>query len=170
MTKVVVLRNMLGNREQGWALFNGKEVVEMTSKDIRQAIEAGEDIKGLVIEGDELVADENGFYVTNIMEHRQVNSYKPMIANEHVISNVFYIILKRNGNRYDAISTRWERVTFSEDKVKTYLELGIISAGAKLVNDKVVLAGDKAEFTKPEKIAEKADLAKPNKVVEVNKK
>ena len=104
-TKYVILRNMLGNREQGWSLFNGKEVVEMTSKEIKAAIESGDEIKGLIIEGDNLVADEKGFYVTNIMEHRQVNSYSPMNLDGGNFSNTFYIITDRVNGKYEAMGT-----------------------------------------------------------------
>lgn len=156
-TKYVILRNMLGNREQGWALFNGKEVVEMTSKEIKKALENGEDIKGLVIDGDELVADEKGFYVTNIMEHRQVNSYSPMNLDAGNFTNVFYIVLSRNSDKeFEVISTKWERTTFSEDKVKTFIELGIISAGAKLVNGKVVLPGEEVKNLSEDKKSSQA--------------
>lgn len=41
---------------------------------------------------------------------------------------------------YDVISSRYERTSFTEEKVKTLLDMHIISAGAKLENGAVVVA------------------------------
>ena len=41
---------------------------------------------------------------------------------------------------YDVISSRYERTSFTEEKVKTLLDMHIISAGAKMQSDKVIVA------------------------------
>ena len=41
---------------------------------------------------------------------------------------------------YDVISSRYERTSFTEEKVKTLLDMHIISAGAKMQGDKVIVA------------------------------
>lgn len=137
--RTVVLRTMLGQREQGWALFNGKEMVEMTGNEIKSAILRGEVIHGLAVEGSQLVMDKK-FFTRNIMEHRQVGNYKPMMEDENIMANIFYIILgKKENGLYDAISTKFGREELSEEKVKAYYAIGVISAGAKVENDKVIL-------------------------------
>lgn len=68
MRRFVVNRTMLGNREQGWALWNGREIVEMTSNEIKSALKRGEEILGLAVENEKLVPDK-GFFTRNIMEH-----------------------------------------------------------------------------------------------------
>lgn len=140
MKKYVVVRTMLGNREQGWTLWNGKEVVEMTSKEIKDALLKEEAVYGLEVgEDGELTLGRN-FFTRNIMEHRQVGNYKPMIEEENCMVNVFYIVTGRtDSGEYEVISTKYERTAFSEEKVKIMLSMGIISAGAKLEGDKVVL-------------------------------
>lgn len=140
MTKYVVSRTMLGNRELGWSLWNGKEVVEMTSNEIKKALEKDEAVYGLEIGADGELTLGSNFFTRNIMEHRQVNNYKPIVEEENCMTNVFYIVTgKTDKGEYEVISTKYERTTFSEEKVKIMLSMGIISAGAKLEDDKVVL-------------------------------
>lgn len=154
MTKFVVSRTMLGNREQGWALWNGKEMVEMTAKEIKEGLLKGEPIYGLEVGEDGELALGSNFFSRNIMEHRQVNHYKPMIEEENCLANVFYIVTGRADNgEYEVISTKFERTTLSEERTKVMLSMGVISAGAKLEGDKVVLPdlgkGEVKESKKP---------------------
>lgn len=154
MTKYVVSRTMLGNREQGWCLWNGKEVVEMTSAEIKRALEKDDAVYGLEIGADgELTLGKN-FFTRNIMEHRQVGNYKPMVEEDNLMANVFYIVTGKTDNGYEVISTKFERTTFSTEKVKIMLSMGIISAGAKLEDDKVILPDLERKPLKPEKKAE----------------
>ena len=41
---------------------------------------------------------------------------------------------------YEVVSSRYERTTFSAEKVKALLEMGIISGGAKMENGEIVVA------------------------------
>lgn len=152
MTKFVVSRTMLGNREQGWALWNGKEIVEMTSKEIKDALLKDEAVYGLEVGADGELTLGSNFFTRNIMEHRQVGNYKPMFEEENCMVNVFYIVTgKADNGEYEVISTKFERTAFSEEKVKIMLSMGIISAGAKLENDKVVLPNLDKKTVKEEK-------------------
>ena len=147
MCKTVVRREMLGSREQGYSLWNGKEVVEMTSKEIAGALQRGEEIYGLALsDSGELVLDEK-FFTRNIMEHRMVGNFKPMIEDNESVVNVFYIILgKDKTGCYEMISTKFERGVLTEDKLKALYEVGVVSAGAKIEAGKIVLPGqDKLE-------------------------
>ena len=60
------------------------------------------------------------------------------MVEEDCLANLFYIVIgthKEKGNTmYDVISSRYERTSFTEEKVKTLLDMHIISAGAKLEN------------------------------------
>lgn len=151
MTKYVVSRTMLGNRELGWSLWNGKEVVEMTSNEIKKALEKDEAVYGLEIGADGELTLESNFFTRNIMEHRQVNNYKPMNEEEDCMTNVFYIVTgKTDKGEFEVISTKYERTTFSEEKVKIMLSMGIISAGAKFENGKIVLPDLKLKAPKTE--------------------
>lgn len=143
MMKVVVLREMLGARETGWRIWSGKDVMEMTSRDIKKCIENGEKICGLTIGADgELICDVEGFFCTNVMEYRSCGNYRAMLQDD-CMTNLFYICIgkhEENGvNIYDCISTRFEQLKVSESDLKAYLKIGIVSAGAKLVDDKIVL-------------------------------
>ena len=67
----------------------------------------------------------------------------PMVEDD-CLANLFYIVIgthKDKGNTmYDVISSRYERTSFTEEKVKTLLDMHIISAGAKMQDGKVVVA------------------------------
>lgn len=150
--RFVVTRTMLGNREQGWALWNGKEIVEMTSKEIKDAIIRKEEIFGLAVGAGEELELDKAFFTRNIMEHRQVGNYKPMVEEDNCVANVFYIVTgKAENGGYEVISTKFERTVISEEKAKVMLTMGIISAGAKLENDKVVLPVTEAKPVTAEK-------------------
>lgn len=169
--RFVVNRTMLGNREIGWALWNGKEIVEMTSKEIKAAITRKEEICGLAIGTDGELELDKGFFTRNIMEHRQVGNYKPMVEEDDCLANVFYIVIgKAEKDGYEAISTKFERTVISEEKAKLMLAMGIISAGAKLENESIalpILEEEKAESVK-EALSEK-QLAADKKVAETKK-
>lgn len=139
-SKYVVLKEMLGNREICYSLFDGKGVTEMTGKQIMDGLRKGDKIYGLKIQDDELVLDTEGFYCMNLMEHRHCNNYKPMIENEdYITSNLFYICLgvkQEDGKKlYDCISTRFERLSIVEEDFVHWLKMGIVSAGAKFNED-----------------------------------
>ncbi len=141
MTKVVVMRTMLGNREIGWELWNKDkgEVTEMTSKEIKNSLLKGDPIYGLTLgKDDELVLDKE-FFTVNLMEHRHVNNYTPMVEDENCVANVAYIVTGKTNAGYEVISTKWERKTVSEEMLKMFMSMGLVFGGAKLEGDKVVL-------------------------------
>ena len=90
--RVVVRREMLGAREQAWSVWNGKEVMEYTGNQIKGMLKSGQKVCGLTVKDNELVSDAEGFFTTNIMEHRYCGNFTPMIESENVMSNVFYIV------------------------------------------------------------------------------
>ncbi|MBQ8327976.1 MAG: hypothetical protein IJX86_13015 [Lachnospiraceae bacterium] len=147
--KLVVTNKLsLGNRELGWETYSlpKGEVVEFTGKQLKDIIRNGgpDEVYGLTIseETGELVFDPN-FHVTNMMNKLHINTLVP-VEESDCLANLFYIVIGthkvKNEIMYDVISSRYERTSFNAEKVKTLLEMKIISAGAKLENGEIVVA------------------------------
>ena len=182
--KLVAVNKLgLGTRELGWEVFSlpKGEVLEFTTKQLRDIIKGGKDeVYGLKIgeNGIDLVFDES-FHTRNLMYKVHIGSLTPMVEDECMV-NLFYIVIgthKENGvTIYEVISSRFERTTFNEEKVKTLLEMGVISSGAKLQDGKIVVAplekvkpSEKEVVVKAEKPSEKNESEKPLKPTEKKK-
>ena len=78
-----------------------------------------------------------------MMKKVHTNTLIPMVEDD-CLANLFYIVIgthKEKGNTmYDVISSRYERTSFTDEKVKTLLDMHIISAGAKMQGDNVIVA------------------------------
>lgn len=151
---IVVNKLVLGNRELGWELWSGKEVMEYTSKQIKDMIKAGKQkICGLKIgDNDELLLDKEGFFTTNMMVHSHIGSWKSM-EEESMVNNLYVCIGSHEESGkvvYDCISSKFEQAKISENDMRAYLKIGIVSGGAKLDGDKIVVAS--TEFEKKEQI------------------
>lgn len=170
--KLIVTNKLgLGTRELGWeALSLPKgEVLEFTSKQLRDIIKGGKDeVYGLQIakNGIDLEFDRS-FHTTNMMYKVHIGTLTPLVQDECMV-NLFYIVIgthKENENiMYDVVSSRYERTSFSAEKVKTLLEMKVITGGARLENGEIVVAPvekpkpvDKAEVTKLPKLEEKTE-------------
>ena len=137
------------------------EVVELTEKQIKDALKGltTDEVYGLRLsEAGELELDTDGFFTTNMMKKIHTNTLVPMVEDD-CLANLFYIVIgthKDKGNTmYDVISSRYERTSFTEEKVKTLLDMHIISAGAKMQGDKVIVAPlEKLEQSKPQQSAD----------------
>lgn len=137
------------------------EVVELTEKQIKDAIKGltTDEVYGLALsETGELILDTENFFTTNMMKKVHTNTLVPMVEDD-CLANLFYIVIgthKEKGNTtYDVISSRYERTSFTEEKVKTLLDMHIISAGAKLQGDNVIVAPlEKLEHSKPQQSAD----------------
>lgn len=146
MCKIVILREMLGARETNYSLWDGRQVVEMTAKQIKEAIKSNIKICGLTLDNEEnLVLDKEGFYCNDIMEHRHCGNYSPMISNDGLVAaNLFYIVIGSEKGKdvtttYQCISTRFERLSISEADLRAYMKIGVISAGCKVEKDGTIL-------------------------------
>lgn len=122
------------------------EVVELTEKQIKDALKGltTDEVYGLALsETGELILDTENFFTTNMMKKIHTNTLVPMVEDD-CLANLFYIVIgthKEKGNTmYDVISSRYERTSFTEEKVRTLLDMHIISAGAKMQDGKVVVA------------------------------
>lgn len=156
---VVTNKLSLGGRELGWETYSlpKGELVEFTSKQLKDIIRTGSDeVYGLVIseETGELVFDTENWFTTNMMNKLHINTLVPMVEDD-CLANLFYIVVGthkvKGETMYDVISSRYERATFNAEKVKTLLEMKIISGGCKLENGEIVVAT--MEKPKPEVVA-----------------
>ena len=147
--KLVVINKLgLGTRELGYEVYSlpKGEVLEFTAKQLRDIIKAGkEEAYGLKIgeNGIDLVFDE-GFFTTNMMYKVHIGSLTPMVQTDCLV-NLFYVVIGTHVQHgevmYDVVSSRFERTSFTEEKVKILLNMGVISGGAKLdENGKIVVA------------------------------
>lgn len=160
--KIVVVNELvLGNRNLGFeslSLPKG-EIVEFTNKQLKDLIKSGKDeVYGLTVskETGDLIPDES-FYCTNYMVKSHINSLVPKFESDSLV-NLFYIVIgthKEKGSTvYDVVSSRYERAVLTAEKVKIMLDMGIISAGAKLENGEIIVAP--LEKPKAEEIKETA--------------
>lgn len=162
--KLVVTNEIfLGTRPicyEAYSLPKG-EVVELTEKQIKDALKGltTDEVYGLALnESGELILDTENFFTTNMMKKVHTNTLIPMVEDD-CLANLFYIVIgthKEKGNTmYDVISSRYERTTFTEEKVKTLLDMHIISAGAKMQGDNVIVAPlEKLEQSRPQQPAD----------------
>lgn len=137
------------------------EVVELTEKQIKDALKGltTDEVYGLALtESKDLILDTENFFTTNMMKKVHTNTLNPMVEDD-CLANLFYIVIgthKEKGNTmYDVISSRYERTSFTEEKVKTLLDMHIISAGAKMQGDNVIVAPlEKLEQSRPQQPAD----------------
>ena len=77
------------------------------------------------------------------MVKSHINSLIPKFENDSLV-NLFYIVTgthKEKGTQlYDVISSRYERTSFSEERIKALYEMGIISGGLKIEGNTLKLA------------------------------
>lgn len=145
---VVTNQIFLGTRAicyEAYSLPKG-EVVELTEKQIKDALKGitTDEVYGLALsETGELVLDTDNFYAVNMMKKIHTNTLIPMVEDD-CLANLFYIVIGthkvKQETMYDVISSRYERTSFTEEKVKTLLDMHIISAGAKMQDDNVIVA------------------------------
>jgi hypothetical protein len=162
--KLVVTNEIfLGTRAicyEAYSLPKG-EVVELTEKQIKDTLKGftTDRVYGLRLsEAGELELDTDDFFTTNMMKKIHTNTLVPMVEDD-CLANLFYIVIGTHKDKantmYDVISSRYERTSFTEEKVRTLLDMHIISAGAKLDKDKIVVASlEKSEQSKPQQSAD----------------
>lgn len=150
MCRKLVITNeiFLGNREicfEAYSLPKG-EVIELTEKQIKDILSGStkDEVYGLCLsESGKLELDTQEFFATNMMKKIHTNTLIPMNEDD-CLSTLFYIVIgthKEKGNTmYDVVSSRYERTSFTEDKVRALLDMKIISAGATIRNGEIVVA------------------------------
>lgn len=151
---VVIRKECLGNRETGWSIWTGKDVMETTARSIKEMIKSGTYVAGLRIGSDgELELDKEGFYTTNMIEHRVAGNYRPMITGD-MMANVMYTVIgihEENGeNVCDCVSSKFEQISLTAEDVKSYIKLGLICSGAKIDGENIIVADVNPEQQKVE--------------------
>ena len=160
--RVALNQLVLGNRELGWELFDGKQSLEMTSRQVTDCIKAGEKVCGLTLgKYEQLELDKEGFYTTNMTIHSHIGNYRVM--NEDTgMSNLLFVCIGKHEEAgvvfYDCISNRFEQRAIPESDMKVYLKLGLVSGGAKLDGENIVLAS--LEYEKEEKTVAESKAVK----------
>jgi len=90
-----------------------------------------------------------------------VGSLKALVENECMV-NLFYVVIgthkEKDNIMYDVVSSRFERTSFTEEKIKTLLEMKVISGGATLQDGKIVVA----PLEKPKPVEKKETDKQPN--------
>lgn len=165
MCRKLIITNeiFLGSRPicfEAYSLPKG-EVVELTEKQIKDALKGitSDEVYGMKItEAGELELDTENFFVTNMMKKVHTNTLIQMVEDD-CLANLFYIVIGTHKDKgttmYDVISSRYERTSFTEEKVKTLLDMHIISAGAKMQGDNVIVAPlEKLEQSRPQQPAD----------------
>lgn len=149
MCKVAINRLFLGARELGWELWNGKEIIEMTSGQIKTALKSGRsEILGLCLdEKGELQLDKEGYMMQNIMCKVHIGKLTPMIEDELVMMNIFYYVVgieEQEGEiLYQVVSSRFARETLKAEKLLALYDLGAVAGGMKVENEKIVTYFDR---------------------------
>lgn len=166
--KLVVINELaLGQRALGFEVLSlpKGEVLEFTHKQLKDLIKSGKDeVYGLKIseETGELIPDTENFFCNNWMLKNHINNLVPRFQGDSLV-NLFYIVIgthKEKGSIvYDVVSSRFERTAFSEEKIKTLLEMGIISAGAKLGDNGELIVASLEKPKKEEKAEAKEETA-----------
>lgn len=139
----VINRLYLGSRELGWELWDGKQVIEATSGQIKAALKSGSGIYGLCLdEKGELQLDREGYMMNNIMCKVHIGKLTPMIEDELVMMNVFYYVVgtkEEDGNMvYEVVSSRFARETLGKEKLMALYELGAVAGGMKVENGEII--------------------------------
>ena len=138
---------------------------------IKNYKEGKDEVYGVQIgeNGFDLVLDEQ-FFTSNMMYKVHIGSLTPMVQTDCMV-NLFYVVIGTHVQHgevmYDVISSRFERTSFNEDKLRTLLEMGVISGGAKLENGKIVVAPlEKVKSLEKEKTLEKENPVEKEKSLE----
>ena len=100
---------------------------------------------------------------------------KKIKKNNTCIAKVFYLVIGSHTEAgktvYDVVSSRFERCSINEEKLQAWYELGVISGGVKIENNKLVLAVQgKPEPEKVQGVAEKKEVVAKKKEETTEKK
>ena len=95
-----------------------EKFVELTEKQIKDTL------KGLTTD------EVYGFFTTNMMKKIHTNTLVPMVEDD-CLANLFYIVIGTHKDKantmYDVISSRYERTSFTEEKVRRFKKYRFIA-------------------------------------------
>lgn len=134
--KFIINRVDLGQRVMGYELFNsavnGGEVIGLTTKQLSEAVKAGE-VLGMVLDSNGTLQLDEGKGFQSIMVKTGIGTLTS--TDPSAVANLMYTVYKRDGENYKVISSRFGRQSFCADKIRALLDLGAVNG--------VVLDGEK---------------------------
>jgi hypothetical protein len=148
-----VNRVMLGARVIGYEMFNldKQEVIGYTEKQLKDAIQGGDTVYGLIINEAGQIDLANG---CNIMNKIGINTFNPMNETSGFVTDMYSLIgvKEDKGNKtYTFINQRFGRKELNEKKLLALLELSDGLNGVSLEGDTVKTWFDPpAEQAKPD--------------------
>lgn len=137
---------VLGSRVLGYELWDGRQVCELTATQILKDLKDGKEIIGLCPDssGETLVLDSEKALYTNMMVHRHIGQYTPLMDTDTVVS-VFFIVTglcEKDGRQvYQTISSKFERKDMSLEQLLAYYDMGAICGGCRVADGKIILSG-----------------------------
>ena len=157
--------NSLGQRLIGYDFYDSKSkgFVGMTEKQVIAKLKKEEKVYGFTLakEGEEdvLVLDVEGFNMSNLQLKTGVNSLSWMNEDNSSDMNMELIVVAVSGDRkkaYETVNARHARVSYSEEKLKMMLELGVPVAGVRLDKNKLVVCEGVEIISNEEEVREGA--------------
>lgn len=139
MCKFVANREDLGSRTTGYMLYDSATLgfVGMTTKAIIEALQNGEAIYGLRLDGEELALDDKMFHQNNLMVRSGINKYHAVKECDIPVNNLYTVVrIIRAENKeitaYEVITSRHARQEITAEKLKSLIEMGVVQGGAWL--------------------------------------
>lgn len=139
----------LGQRLVGYVCYESKSkgFIGFSEKQLIDKLKRGERVYGFVLgtedDKDKLVLDVDGFNMTNLQLKSGVNTLTWLNDNSDCDMNIALIVvsvLNEKGKRiYETVNARHARVSYTESKIKLFMEIGVPVAGVKLVDGKIVV-------------------------------
>lgn len=144
----VVDVNSLGQRVIGYDVYESKSkgFIGMSEKQVMDKLKKGERIYGFTLakenDEDKIVLD-SAFNMTNLQVKTGVNNlswYFDESDGDINLALIVVAVLNENGRKvYETVNARHARVTYSEEKLRMMMELGIPVAGIKQEKNKIVV-------------------------------
>lgn len=137
----------LGNRLIGYEMYESKffGFSGMSEKQVISKLKRGERVYGFILgeeDGKEVLKlDVEGFNMTNLQIKSGVNTLNWLNEDNGSDMNMELIVVAVSGDKkkvYETVNARHARVSYSEDKLKMMMELGVPVAGVKLEKNKLV--------------------------------
>jgi hypothetical protein len=125
MSKFVTNRIDLGQRVAGFTCYESstKEFLELTPKQAKNLI-ASAGIRGLRLENDEIVLDQEGFNMKNLMVRSGIGNFHAMYPVDSMINTMYSVVkVVRNtdGIFYEIVSNKAARTLISEERLKAIM-------------------------------------------------
>lgn len=161
----VAYGDFIGNRMVGWCLYNGRDYSFLSSKQVKGRLQQGDRVNGLKLDEEGAVVIDREF--TESLLGKSGLTFSPIMAAEdgedEPVMNKYYALVKvikgKAGNQYHFITSRCGYEVFSEQQVKTMLEL-IPLGGVRIGPKGGLVVHDGVEQT--EEAAESRDKPQPS--------